>query len=248
MCQINGILGTQLTIVRVNDARLRRKYIQFPYRLYRGDACWVPPLRGDERKFLSPRRNPFLVNNRVELFLCCRGEVVGLIAAVLNRDHQRQHRDRCGFFGQFECVNDPQAAALLLQAAAAWLKDLGCDTLRGPASFSLNGIAGLLTGGFDRSPAVLMAYNPPYYRVLLEGLGLRQVISSSPTRYPGIPSAFRSAAGKLTERFRTTASASAPSTSLTPSAIWASSSASSTRPGPITGDSCPRHSPRGWTT
>ena len=172
--------------------------------------CWVPPLRGDERKFLSPRRNPFLVNNRVELFLCCRGgEVVGLIAAVLNRDHQRQHRDRCGFFGLFECVNDPQAAALLLQAAAAWLKDLGCDTLRGPMSFSLNGVAGLLVDGFDRPPAVMMAYNPPYYRDLLAPLGFRPVmrfftyeVSNRSIRFPG-------AVDKL-EQTLTAASASAP--------------------------------------
>ncbi len=129
-------------IVRVNDARLRREFVMFPYRLYR-------------------RRG---------------GQTVGRIAAILNLDHQRHHRDRSGFFGMFECADDPEAAGQLLAAAEAWLKERGCDAMRGPASFSLNGIAGLLVDGFDRPPAVLMAYNPPYYQRLLEGLGLRQAM------------------------------------------------------------------------
>ena len=139
----------KLTIQRVTDAKLRREFIMFPFRLYRGDPCWVAPLIGDEKKFLLARSNPFLKDNPIELFLCRHGnETVGRIAAVLNRDHQRQHHDRCGFFGMFECVNDVQAADMLMQAAASWLRENGCDTLRGPTSFSVNGIAGLLLDGF----------------------------------------------------------------------------------------------------
>jgi GNAT superfamily N-acetyltransferase len=167
-------MSAELNVCRVTDGQLRREFIMLPYRLYRGDANWVPPLIGDEKKFLQARRNPFLRNNRVELFLCRRGgEIVGRIAAILNRDHQRQHHDRCGFFGMFECIDDRQAAEMLLQAAAEWLQANGCDTLRGPVSFSVNGTAGLLTDGFNRPPAVMMAYNPPYYQELLAGLGFR---------------------------------------------------------------------------
>jgi GNAT superfamily N-acetyltransferase len=170
-------MNPPLEILRVTGGGGQREFVMFPYRLYRGDPNWVPPLISDEKNFLRPRHNPFLRNNPVELFLCRRGgETVGRVAAVLNRDHQRQHRDHCGFFGMFECVRDPQVAQGLLQAAAAWLQERGCDTLRGPASFSLNGIAGLLIDGFNRPPAVLMAYNPPYYRELLEGLGFSQVM------------------------------------------------------------------------
>jgi aryl carrier-like protein len=196
-------MDPQPVVSRVTGAAGRREFIRFPYRLYRGDSCWVPPLRSDENKFLQPRHNPFLANNRVELFLCrCGGETVGRIAAVLNLDHQRQHHDRCGFFGQFECIHDPRAAALLLQAAAAWLKDNGCDTLRGPASYSLNGVAGLLTGGFDRPPAVLMAYNPPYYRELLEGLGLRQVMKFFAYEASRETIRFPRSVGRLEQRLR----------------------------------------------
>jgi hypothetical protein len=161
----------------VSGWRRRRQFILFPYRLYRQNPCWVPPLRSEEKKFLQKRHNPFLRDNEVELFVCRRGaEMQGRIAAILNRDHQRHHHDRCGFFGLFECANDPQVAEKLFRAAGAWLLEKGADTLRGPTSFSLNGIAGLLTDGFHLPPAVMMSYNPPYYRELLEGFGFRQVM------------------------------------------------------------------------
>ncbi len=170
-------MNTELTLAQVEGRRLRREFILFPYRLYRENPNWVPPLRSEERKFLQRRHNPFLRDNPVELFLCRRGgETVGRIAAILNRDHQRHHHDRCGFFGMFECVDDPPVAEKLLQAACAWLKENGVATLRGPMSFSMNGIAGLLTDGFSQPPAVMMSYNPPYYKDLLAALGFRQVM------------------------------------------------------------------------
>lgn len=190
-------------IVPVLGRRLRREFVLLPYRFYRDDPCWVPPLISEERKFLLPKSNPFLKNNEVALFLARRGsETVGRVAAVLNNDHQRQHQDRCGFFGLFECVDDAQAAEALLAAAGAWLRAKGCDTLRGPASFSLNSVAGLLVDGFDRPPAVLMAYNPPYYRALLEGLGFRQVMRFFAYEVSRETIRFPRAVGRLEERLR----------------------------------------------
>ena len=170
-------MNAELQIKKVVSRRLRREFILFPYRLYRDSSCWVPPLLSEERKFLSARHNPFLLNNRIELFLCRRGnETLGRIAAILNLDHQRQHHDHCGFFGMFECVDDTAVAKRLFDAAGEWLSENGADTMRGPTSFSLNNISGLLIDGFSLPPAVLMAYNLPYYQSLLEGLGFSPVM------------------------------------------------------------------------
>ncbi len=192
-----------MEILRVGNARQRREFVMLPYRFYRGDRNWVPPLVAGEKKFILSRHNPFLKDNRIELFLCRRnGETAGRVAAVLNRDHQRHHGDRCGFFGMFECPDDPEVAERLLQSASVWLKEQGCDTLRGPASFSLNGVAGLLIDGFDRPPAVLMAYNPPYYRALLEGLGFRQAMRFFAYEVSRDTIRFSRAVGRLQERLR----------------------------------------------
>ena len=44
----------------------------------------------------------------------------------------------------------------------------------GPMDFTTNDECGLLIEGFERRPMILEPWHPPYYRELLEALGLRQ--------------------------------------------------------------------------
>jgi GNAT superfamily N-acetyltransferase len=161
--------------VRVRAARDRRdldRFMDLPYRLHARDPLWVPPLRRDVKLLLSRNRNPFFEHAEAEYFLAERhGEVVGRVAAISNRLHNETHGDRVGFFGFFECVDDQVVADGLLDAAADWCRAHGHDTLRGPASFSVNDECGLLVDGFDTPPTLMMPHNPRYYVTLLERAG-----------------------------------------------------------------------------
>jgi GNAT superfamily N-acetyltransferase len=118
---------------------------------------------------LSRSRNPFFEHAEAEYFLAQRdGEVVGRIAGIANRLHNETHDDRVGFFGFFECVDDPEVARALFDSAAVWLKERGFDTMRGPASFSVNDECGLLVDGFETPPTLMMPHNPRYYVRLVE--------------------------------------------------------------------------------
>jgi GNAT superfamily N-acetyltransferase len=154
----------------------RRAFVELPYRLYRGDPLWVPPLRRDVAELIDPARHPFHKHAEVELFLArdASGRVVGRIAAVRNTLHEETHSEPVGFFGFFEAERDPAIASALLDAAGAWLAALGLATMRGPASFSLNEECGLLVEGFDSAPMVMMPHNPPWYADLLESAGMRK--------------------------------------------------------------------------
>ena len=143
-----------------------------PYRLHRRDPVRVPPFRAEVKKLLDRTKNPFFAHAEAEYFLAERdGEVVGRIAAIHNRLHNEVHQDRVGFFGFFECINDFTVAAPLLDTAAAWVASKGLDTVRGPASFSVNDECGLLIDGFDTPNTLMMPHNPPYYLTLLETAG-----------------------------------------------------------------------------
>lgn len=164
---------SDVTVTPVQSAADRDAFIKFPYALYAGDPNWVPPLEMERRDFLNPRRNPWFQFGKVELFLARRaGKVIGRIAAVNDPNYNAFHETRLGFFGMFECVNEPGVARGLFDAAAAWVRAQGFTAMMGPVGFSTNYECSVLVEGFDAPPVVMMAYNPRYYPELYEACGL----------------------------------------------------------------------------
>lgn len=162
-------------MVTVRPVRSRgdlRGFIDLPYRLHARDLSWVPPLRRDVATLLDRTKNPFFEHATAEYFLAEneRG-IVGRIAAIANRLHNETHRDRIGFYGFFESIDDQTAAVALFDAAAHWLRTEGFTAMRGPASFSVNDECGLLVDGFRSPNTIMMPHNPPYYATLTEGAG-----------------------------------------------------------------------------
>jgi GNAT superfamily N-acetyltransferase len=166
----------KLEIGTVADRRDLADFVALPYELYRHDPCFAPPLRSDVRTLLDTRRNPFFRHAARELYLArAGGRVVGRIAAIHDRAHERVHGDGAGFFGFFETVPDPEVARALLDAAASFLRGRGCRLLRGPLSPSINDEAGLLVEGFTTPSVLMMPHNPPHYAGLVEAAGLAKV-------------------------------------------------------------------------
>jgi GNAT superfamily N-acetyltransferase len=149
------------------------KFIKFPWSIYRKDANWVPPLLMERKEFLDRKKNPFFTHADVILLLAEKnGQVVGRIAGIVNHNHIKEHNEKVGFFGLFECVNDREVAKSLLDSVRDWLKSKGMEIMRGPANFSSNEDWGFLLEGFDSPPVIMMPYNPPYYLELVESYGL----------------------------------------------------------------------------
>jgi GNAT superfamily N-acetyltransferase len=165
-------MSGSLSIEPVTDKQGLLAFIKFPFKLYRGDPNWVPPLIEERRDFFDTRKNPFYEHARYQLFLARRGgEIVGTIGAVVDDNHNAFHNERAGAFGFFEAVNDQGVADALLDAAEGWVRAQGMATIRGPLNFSTNHEGGILIEGFDTPPMVMMTHNPPYYPQLIEGHG-----------------------------------------------------------------------------
>jgi GNAT superfamily N-acetyltransferase len=165
-----------LKVVTAEDKAALKEFVEFPYSLYRGDPYWVPPLRIAVKELLDKAKHPFYVNAETQLFLAKReGKVVGRIAAIFDRNHNKFHEEKAGFFGFYESIDDKEVAAALLGAARKWVFGKGSEFLRGPVNPSTNYECGTLIDGFDSSPMVMMTYNPRYYPALMEAVGLRKV-------------------------------------------------------------------------
>jgi hypothetical protein len=163
-------------IIPVTTGKEFRAFIDLPWNIYAGDPNWVPPLKYLVRRQLDFKRHPFWKHADGVLFLAKRhDEITGRISVQVDHAYNAHWGEQVGSFGFFECSNDRETSAALLNTAAAWLKKRDMNVMRGPMSPSSNGIYGLLIEGFNSPPAFMMPYNPRYYPDLIEQAGFRKV-------------------------------------------------------------------------
>lgn len=148
-------------------------FIRVGHVVYGDDPNWVPPLEFDLRQRLTPGKNPFFHRGEVGLFTAWKdGKLVGRISAQLDHIHLDRYKDKTGFFGFFDTIDDDAVGKALLDAAEAWLEKRGMVRMRGPLTFHMYEEAGVLIDGFDMPPQILMAHTRPWQQRVCENNGL----------------------------------------------------------------------------
>jgi GNAT superfamily N-acetyltransferase len=160
-------------IVRSADSGAgHRAFVTLPYRLYAGDPNWAPPLRSEERHRWSLARNASLRDRWARRFVAYRdGRPVGRVAAIEDRGFARNWEAGTGWFGFFECQDDPVVAQALMDAAEDALRQRGLEAVIGPVNLTTHDETGVLVDGFDAPASLMTPYNPPYYDRLLHAAG-----------------------------------------------------------------------------
>lgn len=172
-----------MKIVEAAAGKPLHDWQRVPWRIYADDKNWVPHLVQDVEKVFDPQKNK-LLQARPErkagaikrwVLYDDAGAAAGRIAAFVDPKtawtDKQQPTGGCGFF---ECINDPLAAGLLLDAARGWLQQQGLEAMDGPVNLGeRNMFWGLLTENFTDPPIYGTNYNPPYYVELFEGYGFR---------------------------------------------------------------------------
>jgi len=165
-----------ITVKPVASKADQKQFLDLPWRLYRDTPQWVPPLLQNHKELLGFTKHPFYETNEIQTFLAYSdGQVVGRVAAILNRGHIERHEEPVGFFGFFESEDNEEIAKALFAEVRTWLAERGATIVRGPANPSLNYECGLLIDGYDKRPTFMMTYNLPYYGQLLESVGFEKV-------------------------------------------------------------------------
>ncbi len=150
-----------------------KTFIDLPWKIYRNDASWVPPLKIAIRDLLDANKNPFFKHAEMIVLLCLKdGNCVGRMIGVVDHDHNRFHDEKTAFFGFLETTNDQQVINLLFEEVSQWAKSKQMTHLTGPFNPSTNYECGLLVDGFQDPPTVMTTYNPPYYADLLTAAGM----------------------------------------------------------------------------
>ena len=157
------------------DKKSLKKFVQFGTDMYKGNDCFVPPLRMDDVNTLSPDVNPAFELCDAEYFMAFRdGKPVGRIAAIIHRLSNEQRGKKEMRFGFVEFIDDEEVCDALFNAAIAWGKERGMETIIGPLGFSDMDYEGMLVEGFDELSTMATIYNFPYYPKHMERMGFEK--------------------------------------------------------------------------
>jgi hypothetical protein len=157
-----------LTIDTTNKHDVKR-FLDFPFQLYRHTPQWVPPLASDARRMLDRKKHPFYQHSAAEFFIAVKADrVAGRLAVLDHRPYNEWNHSQTAFFYLFEAENDREVSRGLFTAGSAWAQARGLTQVYGPKGFSALDGMGLLVKGFEHRPALGIPYNPDYYAALWE--------------------------------------------------------------------------------
>ena len=166
-------MGGGIEIRKVETRADRAAFVDLPWALYARDPNWVPPLKSEVHGLIGGvRSNPWFEHAEAALWLALKDDIpVGRISAQVDRLVIEHMGAGTGQWGMFECVDDRAAAHALIGTAEDWLRAKGMTRALGPFSLSIWDEPGLLVGGFELAPTVMMGHHLPYYRALVESAG-----------------------------------------------------------------------------
>lgn len=148
------------------------KFIHFGIDLYKGNDYFVPPLIYDERATLNRSKNPAFDHCDATYFLAYReGEIVGRIAAIINRKSNERWNQKHARFGFVDFIDNNDVVDSLFGAAESWSRARGMEKIHGPLGFTDLDHEGMLIEGYDRMGTMATIYNYPYYKEQIERLG-----------------------------------------------------------------------------
>ncbi|OPX25915.1 MAG: hypothetical protein B1H06_06805 [Candidatus Cloacimonas sp. 4484_143] len=161
-----------IIIKEVQNKKDLKKFVSFPYRLYKGSKYWIPPLRNDEFNILDKKKNPAFDFCDVKLWLAYKNEkVVGRIAGIINHRFIEKWRDKYCRFGWIDFIDDENVSKFLLETVENWAKENGMEAVHGPLGFTDLDPEGMLIQGFEELGTIATIYNYPYYPKHLEKYG-----------------------------------------------------------------------------
>lgn len=166
-----------IEIKEVKSKKELNDFVMLPYRLYRNNPFWVPPLIEDEKKALMPETNPALEICTSKFWVAyknnvCIGRIGGIIIPARNEKTGRKEAR----FTRPEFIDDEKVADLLLETFTQWAKEQGMELILGPLGFTNLDHQGLLIEGHEWMQAVASAYHFEYYQKHYQRLGFEKEI------------------------------------------------------------------------
>lgn len=162
-----------------------KKFVTFPFTLYKDSPYWVPPIINDELDSFDKSKNPAFENAEARFFLAYKNEkIVGRIAAIANGIEINQQKIKKMRFGWFDFVDDTEVSEALLKKIETLGHGYNLEYMEGPVGFSNLDKVGVLVEGFEEIGTMITWYNHPYYQKHYERLGFIKEKEYMENRFP----------------------------------------------------------------
>jgi len=111
-----------IEIREVTSGKHLREFIRFPYRLYKDNPYWVPPLDFDEKSTLTYGKNPALSFCDFKMWMAYKNNrPVGRIAGIINHKANEIWQEKHARFGWIDFDDDEEVSALLFKTIKSGL-------------------------------------------------------------------------------------------------------------------------------
>ena len=164
-----------VTIQKVTTNRELRRFIRFNYELYKNNPYSVPDLYADMLHTFNRKKNPAFDFCEADYFLAYKdGQLVGRVAAIINRRANETWNKRNVRFGWIDFTDDTEVSEALIRTVEQWGRERGMTHIQGPMGFTDMDAEGMLIEGFDQLGTMATIYNYPYYPRHMERLGFHK--------------------------------------------------------------------------
>jgi len=152
-------------IKTVETKKQRKEFVNFFYRLYRGNKYWAPPFRASEMDAITPGKQAAHKFSDSKYFLAYKnGKIVGRVGAIINHKTNDKWDENCVRFTRFDFIDDYEVSGALLKSVEDWGREsYKTSKCQGPLGYSDLDQEGMLIEGFEEMGTFVTLYNYDYY-------------------------------------------------------------------------------------
>jgi len=162
-------------IITVNNIKLFEDFYKVSWRVYHNNKYWVAPFWTEFKSFFN-KKDLFWTHGKCKLFIAYKNNIpIGRISAFVDYEYNKINNIKAGFFGFFECINDPQIATNLLYEAERWLKEQKLKLIIGPINGRVDMGVGFLIQGYNSMPYLMANYSLDYYNNFVIKFGMKKL-------------------------------------------------------------------------
>jgi len=160
-----------IEVRRVANKREKEIFLTFPWKIYRGDPLWVPPILSERRKEADLSQGMFFKSGYADFFIAWKNnEPVGTICC----SHEIGGEAGECSLGFFECIQEYAVAEALFHQAEVWAQEHALTMLCGTYNLDRENGRGILIEGWDRPPVILCGHNASYYGEFFQRFGFEK--------------------------------------------------------------------------